>query len=113
MLKHMPVHRDSSPALRLLLGLANNVHSKHKECVQKRIEKLSSNETTAQQNSLFAQIKFDDTMIAHDDLKKETSTAVEQMSNAIGRLKSKNIRKEDKKELEVIRKPLKNENRLK
>ena len=54
-------------------------------------------------------------MIAHDDLKKEMSTAVAHRSNAISRLKSKNIRKEDKKELEVIRKTLKtkkDENRV-
>ena len=69
--------------LHLLLGLGNDACSKHKEHVKKIIEKLSSDEVTAQNMSLLAQIKFDDAMIAHDDLKKEISTVVEHRSNVI------------------------------
>lgn len=80
---------------------------KHKECMQKIIEKLLSEEISAQNMSLLAQIKLDDTIISHDDATKEISTEVEHRTNAISRLKSKSINKEDKKELEIIRKSLK------
>ena len=97
MLKHVSVRRALSPTLHLLLGLGNDVHSKHKERVQKRIETLFSNEITAQNMSLLARIKLDGTMIARDDLKKETSAVVEHRSNVISRLKIKNVSREDKK----------------
>ena len=69
MLKHMPIHRATHIS-HLLLGLGNDPFSKHKEYAQKRIEKVFSDEMTAQNVSLLAQIKSDDTMIAHDYLKK-------------------------------------------
>ena len=52
------------------------MHSKHKEYLRERIEKLSSDKITAQNVSLLAQIKLGNPMMTHDDLKKEIPTAV-------------------------------------
>ena len=101
-LKQIPMHRTLP---HLLLGLGNNAHSKCKDYVRKRIEKLSHNEIAAQNMPLLGEIKLDDTIIAHDDLKKEIPAAAHHRSIVISRLKSKSISKEDQKELEVIRKP--------
>ena len=78
----------------MLLGLGNGTHSKFREFIQERIEKLSEEELATTKITLLVETNNDERLVKHDGLKNEVAVLTLESIEINTKLKEKGKRKE-------------------
>lgn len=94
LINFIPISRVFPPLLHLLLGLGNDACSSFKNFIAMRIQKKSEEEIEAQEMSFIAEIRYDEALVLHDDLKKEVDEVRQMRICANARLKERGNSKE-------------------
>ena len=94
-----PLKRHLPPLLHLLLGLGNDLCSKFKDWIAQRIELIREEEKEAQNRSLIAEIKHDESLVKFVDVKKELIVLKNKRIDINRKLKTRKESSECKKAL--------------